>query len=98
MFNVSTFPTLLAVCGGSTDATITYTDEMKNTRITKFLNQFYSSKKCGEAIKFDANTDFSKFKVSQLKQMLETKGAKCTDCIEKGDFVKKLQEIATASA
>lgn len=97
-FGVTTYPTLLAVCGGDEKATVVYTDEMKNSKLTKFLNSFYGGKKCAEAIKLDATTDFSKLRVGQLKQLLQAKGVACDNCLEKGDYVKKLQEVVAVGA
>jgi len=97
-FGVTSYPTLIAVCGGDEKAVVMYTDEMKNSKLTKFFNSFYGGKKCAEAIKLDANTDFSKMRVSQLKQLLQAKGVACENCLEKGDYVKKLQEIVAVGA
>lgn len=49
------------------------------------------------AVKFDAHTDFSKLRNSQLKQLLKDRGAECTDCFEKSDFVNRVQQLAAAS-
>jgi hypothetical protein len=43
-------------------------------------------KKPGEAV------DYNSMKVKDLKAILEQRGAKCTGCTEKADFVKKCQE------
>ncbi len=37
--------------------------------------------------------DFSKLRVKDLKQIMAEKGIKCHDCLEKDDFVKKLEEL-----
>ena len=96
-FGVTKYPTLLAVCGGDGSATVAYAEEMKNSKLTKFLNSFYGGKKCAESIVVDKNTDFSKMKVGQLKQMLTAKGVVCKDCLEKDDFIKKLKEVVAES-
>lgn len=96
-FNVTSHPALLAVCGGAEDATIAYADDFKNSKLVKFLNQFYSPKKCGAAIKVDASTDVSKLRVGQLKQVLEARGATCAECIEKGDYVRRVKEVLAAA-
>jgi len=92
-FNVTTFPSLLAVCGGDASTTVAYSGEMKNSRLTRWLNEFYSGKKCAEAIVVDATTDFGKLKVSQLKSILQARGVVCKDCVEKGDYVRTIQEL-----
>lgn len=43
-------------------------------------------KKPGEAV------DYNGMRVKDLKAILEQRGAKCTGCTEKADFVKKCQE------
>ena len=96
-FNVTAQPALLAVCGGDEGATIAYADDFKNSKVVKFLNQFYSPKKCGAAIKVDASTDVSKLRVGQLKQVLEARGVACAECIEKGDFVRRVREVLLAA-
>lgn len=37
----------------------------------------------------DDNTDYSKLRVKELKNILAERGVECTGCIEKDDFVKK---------
>uniref|UniRef100_A0A7S3L3W4 Mesencephalic astrocyte-derived neurotrophic factor homolog n=1 Tax=Amphora coffeiformis TaxID=265554 RepID=A0A7S3L3W4_9STRA len=36
--------------------------------------------------------DLSKLRVKQLKQILSQRGVECTGCVEKDEFVKKVQE------
>ena len=45
------------------------------------------------APKTDAATDFSKLRVSQLKSIMAEKGIACPDCLEKADFVRRLEEV-----
>ena len=37
--------------------------------------------------------DFSKLRVKDLKQIMAEKGVKCPECLEKDDFVRKLEEL-----
>jgi hypothetical protein len=39
----------------------------------------------------DSNTDFSKLRVKDLKAIMMEKGIKCPECLEKADFVRKLE-------
>jgi hypothetical protein len=32
-------------------------------------------------------------RVAQLKQILETRGEKCKECVEKGDYIAKIREV-----
>jgi hypothetical protein len=41
----------------------------------------------------DASTDLGKMRVSQLKQILESRGEQCKDCVEKSDFVDKIRQV-----
>lgn len=91
-FRIDKYPYLLAVCGGDTRSTMPFSGELKNSQLVKWLNAFYSGKKCADAIQIDGNTDLSKMKVSQLKQILTGKGMKCQDCVEKSDYIRKVKE------
>ena len=41
----------------------------------------------------DARTDFTKMRVGQLKQILESWGESCRECVEKADFVAKVKQV-----
>ena len=41
----------------------------------------------------DEKTDFSKLKVTQLKQLLKDRGASCPECVEKNDYVKRARSL-----
>lgn len=32
-------------------------------------------------------------RVGQLKQILETRGEKCKECVEKGDYIAKIRQV-----
>jgi hypothetical protein len=89
---------VLAVCGGDASSTVVYEGSFKNTQLTKWLNGFYGGKRCTEAIKLDGSADLSKLKVSQLKQILQTKGLTCKDCVEKADYVRQLQQVLPSTS
>lgn len=97
-FNVTSLPTVLAICGGDESLTVVYDGSFRNTQLTKWLNGFYGRKRCTEAIKLDGSADLSKLKVSQLKQILQAKGLTCKDCVEKADFVRQLQQVLPSTA
>lgn len=92
-FGITDYPTIIAVCGGDSRSTLKFSGDLKNSQLVKWLNAFYSGKKCAEAIKIDSNTDFSKMKVSQLKQLLTGKGTQCQNCFEKSDYIRKVKEV-----
>ena len=41
----------------------------------------------------DEKTDFSKLKVTQLKQLLKDRGVSCPECVEKNDYVKRVRSL-----
>ena len=49
-------------------------------------------------VKLDPKADFNQMKVSQLKQLLKDRGVDSKDCIEKPDFVQKVQQLAATAA
>jgi ARMET, C-terminal len=49
-----------------------------------------------QAVKITPQTDFSRLKVGQLKELLRDRGISCRDCFEKADFISKLRELAAA--
>lgn len=49
-------------------------------------------------VKLNPKTDYSRMKVKDLKQLLKDRGVDTRDCLEKADFVSKVQQLAAASA
>lgn len=48
-------------------------------------------------VKLDPKADYSRLKVGDLKQLLKDRGVDTRDCLEKGDFVKRVQQLAAAA-
>lgn len=46
-----------------------------------------------QCVQVDANTDFSSLRVTQLKQLLKDRGVMCLECVEKGDYVKRVKDL-----
>ncbi len=44
-------------------------------------------------LQVDENTDFSKLKVTQLKQLMKDRGVSCPECVEKNDYVKRVRSL-----
>ncbi|CAI5727802.1 unnamed protein product [Peronospora effusa] len=42
-------------------------------------------------VKTDANTDYSKMRVKQLRKILGERGVECIGCVEKADFIAKIK-------
>ena len=59
---------------------------------------FAGGKKCAKAVRLTPDTDFSKMRVGQMRDILRDRGVSCPECAEKQDFVAKLRELARASA
>lgn len=52
----------------------------------------YAASAGSTANEINAQTDFSKLKVSQLKAYIAEKGISCPECLEKDDFVRKVKQ------
>lgn len=39
------------------------------------------------------HADLGKMRVAQLKQLLADRGATCRECVEKADFVRRLESL-----
>lgn len=48
-------------------------------------------------VKLDPKADFNQLRVNQLKQLLKDRGVDTSDCLEKTDFVKKVQKLAATA-
>lgn len=92
-FNITKYPTILAICNGDVDAQITYDGPLKPAKIRRFLDEFAGGKKCARAIKLDASTDFSKLSVAQMRAFLSDQGETCRGCAEKHEFVEKVKSL-----
>ncbi|KFM25328.1 Putative protein disulfide-isomerase [Auxenochlorella protothecoides] len=92
-FNISSFPAVVAVCGGDAGTTIRHTGDMKSEALAKFVLSFRDGSRCIEAIQLTPETDLNKFKVAQLKKLLASKGVTCPECLEKVDYLHRVQEV-----
>ena len=46
----------------------------------------------------DEKTDFTKLRVTQLKQLLKDRGESCPECVEKRDYVKRARSLYVLNA
>ncbi len=56
---------------------------------------------CAQVLCFmqvDGKTDFSKLRVTQLKQLLKDRGESCPECVEKRDYVKRVRSLYVSHA
>ncbi len=87
-------PALVAVCNGDLEHGVErYMGQLKASAIKRFIGQFGAGKRCLAALKLDSNSDFGALRVSQLRELLEARGVQCRECLEKGDYVKRLREV-----
>lgn len=93
-FNVTApLPAVLAFCGGDAAApATTYSGAPKSSPLESWLRTFAGGRKCAAAVRIGPDTDLAKLRVPQLKAALEARGATCSDCVEKGDYVRALKE------
>ena len=68
---------------------------MKADALRPFLGGLADGTRCSGKIKIDTNTDFTKLRVIQLKQLLKDRGITCLECIEKADYVSRLQQLVS---
>jgi hypothetical protein len=72
------------------------TDQHRRLRVLALLQCTAPSVPVPQAVKITPQTDFSRLKVGQLKELLRDRGISCRDCFEKADFIAKLRDLAAA--
>lgn len=105
-FGVGKYPVLLVFCGGDESQVVEYHGEHKAKELREFLTSVKDLWSCMDAAKtskrspprekpkIDPDTDFSSMRVSELKKMLDEQGEECVGCVEKADYIRKLQAVA----
>jgi thiol-disulfide isomerase/thioredoxin len=112
-FSIRSYPSLLIFCGSDEGAVIRYEGEFKAEPIGTFIEGLLkkSSTHCDEvqreavvqrqrrreSVSISPDTDFSKMKVREIKEMLSALGAPSCgppECVEKQDFIAKLKQAA----
>ena len=56
-------------------------------------SEYAGGRKCAKAVRLTPETDFSKMRVGQMRDILRDRGMSCLECVEKQDFVAKLREL-----
>jgi len=56
----------------------------------------FADRAAAAPVKIDANTDFSKLKIAQLKAVIAEKNIPCASCLEKDDFVAHIKAAIAA--
>ena len=107
--DVGSYPSLVAVCGGDTDQTVTFGGELSHTMtptaVSDWLGTFEGGKACAAAPKnpksgvtLDPKLDYGKMRVSKLKAILSAHSIPCQLCMEKGDFVRAIEGALQAKS
>jgi len=91
-------PILVAVCNGDAATATQHKGALKHDSIKRFLEGYRGGRKCAASIKLDGSTDFTKLRVSQLKEILRNVGEGCSGCVEKGDFVSAVRRLVNGGA
>lgn len=65
-------------------------DSMKICKLLEKKNPDFCSMRY--PVKTDANTDYSKMRVKELRKILGERGVECVGCVEKADFIAKIKE------
>lgn len=92
-FNVTSRPSLFAVCNGELRTIELFDKKMNPDRIRTFLNTFAGGRKCNRAIVINSEQDVDLLTAAQLREILREKGVACEGCVEKSDYVKRVKEI-----
>lgn len=92
----SPLPAVVAFCNGDPDPAAHFSGRMKPDAIESWVYGFAGGRKCASLVKVDAATDLARLRVPQLKAALAARGGKCSECVEKGDYVRALRELIVA--
>ncbi|CAM9476715.1 unnamed protein product [Discosporangium mesarthrocarpum] len=107
-FYVDSQPKLLFFCGGDAAATFAYEGELRGEALVIYVKGLRDGKRCEEARQEAArkkqkmarplrpDEDFSNMRVREMRELLGARGEECVGCVEKADFIRKLQEVAMA--
>eukprot|EP00210_Caulerpa_lentillifera_P003054 g2916.t1 len=92
-FNVTSRPSMFAVCNGELRTIELFQKKMNPDRIRTFLNTFAGGRKCNKAIIINSEQDVDLLTAAQLREILREKGVDCEGCVEKSDYVKRVKEV-----
>lgn len=92
----SPLPALVAFCNGDPEPAAVFGGRMKPDAIESWVYGFAGGRKCASLVKVDAATDLARLRVPQLKAALAARGGRCSECVEKGDYVRALRDLLVA--
>lgn len=65
--------------------------------VSLLQGEYAGGKKCSKAVRLTKDTDFSKMRVAQMRDILRDRGIVCRECAEKQDYIAKLKELVKDS-
>eukprot|EP00894_Picocystis_sp_ML_P001564 jgi/Pico_ML_1/52081/g2845.t1 len=100
-FGVKKYPLLVVICNGDEQTVTEFAGEYTSENIAQFLKRYEDSSLCKVAAKkkkprgvsITASTDLKSLRISELKGFLDSKGSTCDGCLEKADYIEKVQSL-----
>ena len=101
-FGVSSLPAVVGVCGGDAERTLAlpiHGGRIFPEAVEHFAQSFKDPATCAGVgkrpkVELQPGADYSKMRVGELQAILASLGERCALCVEKSDFVKRVQELA----
>jgi len=100
-FGVKKYPLLVVICNGDEQTVTEFAGEYTSENIAQFLKMYEDGSLCKVAAKkkkprgvsITASTDLKSLRISELKGFLDSKGSTCDGCLEKADYIEKVQSL-----
>lgn len=100
--DIKSFPTVAVVCNGQLDRRELHTSRtlLEKSELASILSEFKSPERCAsvKSVKqdlppLDPNVEYSKMRVSKLRQLLAEHNVSCSGCVEKADFLAEVYKL-----
>jgi len=98
---VTRMPAAVALCGGDPQRVLEAPKPTEREAVESWvagLERACPGVVVREKPSLSVGTDFGKLKVGELRALLASRGAACTLCAEKADFVREVKALAEAEA
>ena len=100
-FGVKKYPLLVVICNGDEHTATEFAGEHTSENIAQFLKSYEdgsacrvaTKKKASSQVSITASTDLKSLRISDLKGFLDSKGTTCEGCLEKADYIEKVQSL-----
>lgn len=60
-------------------------------------NEYAGGVKCSKKVHLTTDTDLSKMRVAQMREVLRDRGIVCRECVEKQDYIALLRKLVQDS-